>query len=72
MRRGSDASLVSSMGRMSTHTAQPVTFDAMLNCQQEFAPDVDKLTANSPPPVLPDKDGKYPVPQPGRTTKREY
>src|SRR5882672_3098103 len=72
VRRGSDASLVSSMGRMSTHTAQPVKFDEMLNCQQEFAPDVDKLTANSPPPVLPDKDGKYPVPQPGRLIMKEY
>src|SRR2546421_6893343 len=72
VRRGADASLVSSMGRMSTHTAQPVKFDEMLNCKQEFAPDVDKLTANSPPPVLPDKDGRYPVPQPGKLIMKEY
>jgi hypothetical protein len=57
---------------MSTHTAQPVKFDEMLNCQQELAPDVDKLTANSPPPVLPDKNGRYPVPQPGKLVMKEY
>jgi len=71
-RRGADASLVSSMGRMSTHTAQPVKFEEMLNCKQEFAPEVDKLTANSPPPVLPDKNGRYPVPQPGKLIMKEY
>jgi len=72
VRRGADASLVSSMGRMSSHTAQPVKFEDMFNCKQEFAPDVDKLTADAPPPVLPDKDGKYPVPQPGRLVMKEY
>jgi predicted dehydrogenase len=71
-RRGADASLVTSMGRMSAHTGQPVTFDKMLNCEHEFAPEVDRMTAESPPPVLPRQDGSYPVPQPGRLTKREY
>ena len=71
-RRGADASLVCSMGRMSAHTARKVEFKDMLNCEQEFAPDVDKLTPNSPPPVLPDKDGKYPVPQPGKLVMKEY
>jgi hypothetical protein len=72
VRRGADASLVTSMGRMSAHTAQPVKFDDMFNCKQELAPEVDKLTADAPPPVLPDKDGKYPVPQPGRLVMKEY
>ena len=35
---------MTSMGRMAAHTGQIVTFDEMLNCEHEFAPDVDKLT----------------------------
>jgi predicted dehydrogenase len=69
---GVQASLVSSMGRMAAHTGQEITYDDMLNCEHEFAPDVDKFTANSPAPLLASADGKYPVPMPGITKKREY
>ncbi|HNM26040.1 MAG TPA: hypothetical protein PKL15_11450 [Saprospiraceae bacterium] len=44
----------------------------MLNCPHEFAPDVDKLTLESPAPLRADKNGKYPVPRPGITKEREY
>ena len=60
------------MGRMACHTGQVVTFDEMLNHQHEFAPDVDKLTLDGPAPLLADADGKYPIPQPGLKTDREY
>ena len=43
-KRGVEASLVTSMGRMAAHTGQDITYDEMLNCEHEFAPDVDKLT----------------------------
>ena len=49
--RGAEASLVTSMGRMAAHTGQVITFDDMLNCKHEFAPDVDKLTMASPAPL---------------------
>jgi predicted dehydrogenase len=71
-KRGAEASLVSSMGRMAAHTGQIITFDQMLNCEQEFAPDVDKLTMDSPAPLLAGPDGKYPLPQPGILKNREY
>ena len=70
--RGATASLVTSMGRMAAHTGQIVTFDQILNSDHEFAPEVDKLTADGPAPLKLDKDGKYPIPQPGIVTKREY
>jgi len=70
--RGVKASLTSSMGRMAAHTGQEITFDDMLNCDHEFAPDVDKLTMESPAPLVADSDGKYPVPMPGITRKHEY
>jgi len=70
--RGVIVSTISSMGRMAAHTGQEITYDQMLNCQHEMAPGIEKFTADSPAPVLADKDGKYPVPQPGIVTEREY
>jgi predicted dehydrogenase len=73
VRRGTEASLITAMGRMSAHTGQTVTREQILNQGQAFAPDVDKLTSlESPAPVMPDKDGKYPAPEPGRKRLREY
>ncbi|HEY1378347.1 MAG TPA: Gfo/Idh/MocA family oxidoreductase [Gemmataceae bacterium] len=73
VKRGTEASLISSMGRMAAHTGQVVTRDQILNDGQVFATDVDKLTSmDSPAPVQADKDGKYPVPEPGRKRMREY
>jgi predicted dehydrogenase len=69
--RGVQASLVSSMGRRAAHTGCEVTFDAMLN-SEELAPDVDKLATDSSSPLPPDASGRYPVPQPGIVTTREY
>jgi predicted dehydrogenase len=72
VKRGVEASLVSSMGRMSAHTGQIVTYEQMLNCEHEMAPNVDKLTEKSDSPLMPGPDGKYPVPEPGIVTDREY
>ncbi len=72
VQRGVEASVVTSMGRMAAHTGQTISFDDMLNCEHEMAPDVDKLAMDSPAPVQADAHGKYPVPQPGIITKREY
>lgn len=71
-KRGAEASLVTSMGRMACHTGQVVTFDQMLNNDHEFAPDLEKLTMTSPAPLLTGPDGKYPIPQPGINITREY
>ncbi len=71
-KRGAEASLASSMGRMAAHTGQIITWDQMLNHEHEFAPAVEQLTMESPAPLLAGPDGNYPVPQPGITTKREY
>jgi hypothetical protein len=70
--RGVKASLTSSMGRMAAHTGQEITFEDMLNSEHEFAPGVDKLTMDSPSPLPADTEGKYPIPMPGITKKREY
>ncbi len=72
VKRGVEASLVTSMGRMAAHTGRIVTYEQILNCKHEFAPDVDKLTMDGPAPLVADAKGKYPVPQPGIVTNREY
>ncbi len=70
--RGVMASVVTSMGRYATHTGQEVTLDEMLNHEHEYAPDADKITMDSDAPVKADANGMYPIPEPGRKTKREF
>ncbi len=72
VKRGVEASLTGSMGRMAAHTGQIITFEQMLNSKHEFAPTVDRLTMDGPAPVMSDADGRYPVPQPGIVTTQEY
>lgn len=70
--RGVEASLVTSMGRMAAHTGQQISYQQMLDCPHQFAPNVDKLTADGPAPLKPDADGKYPIPMPGKVAEVEY
>jgi predicted dehydrogenase len=72
VKRGCEASLVTSMGRMAAHTGQVVTYDEMLNCEHEFAPNVDKLVKGGEAPLKANAEGKYPIPMPGLVTKQEY
>jgi predicted dehydrogenase len=72
VKRGAEASLVTSMGRMAAHTGRIITYDEILNCEHEFAPGLDQLTIDSPAPLQPGPDGKYPVPMPGIEKNFEY
>jgi len=71
-KRGVEASLVTSMGRMAAHTGRIITYEEILNSTHEFAPDLEKLTMDGPAPLVADASGKYPVPKPGVVTKQEY
>jgi hypothetical protein len=44
----------------------------MLNCEHEFAPEVDRLTLESSSPLMANAEGKYPIPLPGINRRREY
>ena len=60
------------MGRMAAHTGQLITYDQMLNCDHEFAPNADKLVLGGPAPLQSDAEGRYPIPLPGLNPEREY
>ena len=61
------ASLVTSMGRMAAHTGQEMTLEQMLNCEHEFAPEIEKLTLESESPLKADEEGRW-----VREAAREY
>ncbi len=69
---GIESTLVCCMGRMAAHTGREVSYQAMLDCKHEFAPNVAELTLGSPSPLPSDAQGRYPVPQPGILVDREY
>jgi hypothetical protein len=70
--RGVYASAVSSLGRVAAHTGQEITLEQFLNSSREYAPDVDKLTFDSPAPIVADANGRYPIPEPGLKHDAEY
>ena len=72
VKRGVEASVVTSMGRIAAHTGQEITFDQTLNSDHEYAPGVDKFTMDSPAPLVANADGVYPIPRPGLTRLREF
>lgn len=71
VKNGVQASMATSLGRMACHVGKTVTWDDLLNSDHEFAPGLDKITAQSTAPVMPEANGMYPQPAPG-LKKREY
>jgi predicted dehydrogenase len=70
--RGVYVSAVSSMGRKAAHTGQELTLEQFMASEQEYAPGADKWTMDSPPPLVADASGRYPVPEPGIKRDAEY
>jgi predicted dehydrogenase len=64
--QGAKSTLTAIMGRMATYSGKMVTWDEAMNSKLQLVPD-GPLDWNSIPPVVPDKDGWYPVAMPGRT-----
>ena len=61
---GAIATMTSIMGRMATYSGQKVTWEEALNSQINYFP--DKLDWNQLPKSLPDANGFYPIPVPGK------
>jgi predicted dehydrogenase len=58
--------LTTLMGRAACHTGQTVTWDDMMASRFQFCDYLDTLTPESPAPVTPDEEGRFPVPIPGQ------
>ena len=66
--RCAKACLVAIMGRMACESGQAISFEDALASKVELAPGLGKITSfDSPAPVSPDANGRYPIAMPGRT-----
>ena len=70
--RSVEACLVTNMGRMAAHTGQEITFQQALDSPHEMAPQIASFTPDGPAPVMPDEEGRYPIPIPGVLQDTEY
>jgi predicted dehydrogenase len=61
---GAEATLTAIMGRMATYSGKTIKWDKALQNGADLSPQSYDFSAT--PPVVPDKDGNYPVPVPGK------
>jgi predicted dehydrogenase len=59
------STMLAILGRMATHSGQQISWDQAFASQRVLAP--ERYAWDADPPVLPDEQGKYPVPIPGVT-----
>jgi predicted dehydrogenase len=64
--RGAVATMTAILGRMATYSGQVVEWDEALASNVSLMP--ERYAFDAPAPVMPDGDGRYPVPVPGVTT----
>ena len=60
---GAKSTMTAILGRLCTYSGQEIKWDDALNSNVALRP--DGYTFQSKPPVLPDDNGRYPVPMPG-------
>ena len=60
------ATMSAILGRMATYSGQLITMDEALNNGAQIVPDESQLGFQKNPPVMPDSNGLYPVPVPGK------
>jgi len=65
--RSAFAALTGILGRMAAESGKMVTWEQALNSELVQAPGLDDITMESDAPVMPDKDGRYPIAMPGVT-----
>jgi myo-inositol 2-dehydrogenase / D-chiro-inositol 1-dehydrogenase len=63
---GAKSTLAAIMGRMATYSGQVIEWDKALSSDLKLVPDSHELDPNQPP-VMPDAEGRYPIPVPGET-----
>ena len=61
----SPGELVAILGRMATYSGQTIAWDQAMQSAIKLAPETYAM--NATPPIVPNKDGRYPVSIPGVT-----
>ena len=62
---GATATMTAIMGRMATYSGKLIEWESAMNADEKLVP--DNLSWGSTAPVLPDDQGKYKVPVPGKS-----
>jgi len=65
------STMVTVLGQMSCYTGKAMQWAEVYPADLELGPSPDEATFETPPPVLPDEKGTYPVPKPGITKLSE-
>ena len=65
--RCAKAAMTGILGRMAAESGKKITWDEAMASKLELAPGLDQYTMDSPPPVMPDAQGHYPIAMPGET-----
>ena len=68
MDHGISATFTSIMARMAIETGNRITAEEAWASTFEYAPNIAEMTMDSDAPVMPDADGFYQIPRPGRAT----
>ncbi|MBA3315244.1 MAG: Gfo/Idh/MocA family oxidoreductase [Planctomycetaceae bacterium] len=66
---GAMSTMTAILGRMATYSGKEITMKDALERGVTIYPYGQELTFDSTPPVVPDKDGWYPIPVPGQTNQ---
>jgi predicted dehydrogenase len=64
-RRAAESNLADIMSRAAIHSGKIITWDEAIASDFRFCPNIDTMDYDTPPPIQPDADGRYPVPVPG-------
>ena len=65
--RCAKAAMAGIIGRMAAESGKLILWDEAMASNLELSPGLDQYTMASPPPVLPDAQGSYPIAMPGTT-----
>ncbi len=64
---GALSSMTAILGRMATYSGKMISWDEAINSQLIIAPVDSFVSFDDTPPVVPDDEGRYPIPMPGKT-----
>jgi myo-inositol 2-dehydrogenase / D-chiro-inositol 1-dehydrogenase len=63
---GAHSTLCAILGREACYSGKIVKWDELLKKGKDICPGIDNYTMDSTPPTMPDENGYYPVPVPGK------